>query len=37
VNGELVGLISFRLKDKYGDPIQGAAFAINIDTIADYI
>ena len=36
-NGTLVGLISFRLKDKNNDVIQGVSFAIPIDKIIEFI
>ena len=36
-NGELVGLISFRLKDKYGDVIQGVSFAVPSSIIKEFI
>lgn len=35
--GKLVGLISFRLKDKSGDVIQGVSFAIPLDIIKIFI
>lgn len=36
-NGTLVGLISFRLKDKNNDVIQGVSFAIPINKIIEFI
>lgn len=36
-NGKLVGLISFRLKDKNNDIIQGCSFAIPVSTIKNFI
>jgi len=35
--GQLVGLISFRLKDKNGDIIQGCSFAITSSIIKEFI
>lgn len=36
-SGKLIGIISFRLKDKYGDVIQGVSFAIPANIIKDFI
>lgn len=36
-DGRLVGLISFRLKDKNDDVIQGCSFALKIETIKNFI
>lgn len=36
-DGKLVGLISFRLKDKNDDVIQGCSFALKIETIKNFI
>lgn len=36
-NGELVGIISFRLKDKYGGVIQGVSFALPSSTIKTFL
>ena len=35
--GELVGLISFRIKDKIGDVIQGVSFAIPVESILKFL
>ena len=35
--GELVGLISFRLKDKFGEVIQGIAFAVPFENIQSFL
>ena len=35
--GQLVGLISFRLKDKQGDVIQGVSFAIPVLKISEFL
>ena len=36
-NGELIGIISFRLKDKYGEVIQGVSFALQSSTIKTFL
>ncbi|MBQ9790218.1 MAG: trypsin-like peptidase domain-containing protein [Clostridia bacterium] len=36
-NGKLIGIISFRLKDKNGDVVQGCSFAIHMDKIKNFI
>ncbi len=36
-DGKLLGIISFRLKDKYNDVIQGVSFAIPYSTIDEFI
>lgn len=36
-NGELVGLVSFRLKDKYSSVIQGVSFAVPAQQIAQFL
>ena len=36
-NGDLVGIISFRLKDKYGEVIQGVSFALPSSTIKTFL
>ena len=37
INGELVGIISFRLKDNKNEIIQGCAFVIPVQTIKNFI
>ena len=36
-NGELLGIISFRLKDKYGEVIQGVSFALPSSIIKTFL
>ena len=36
-NGDLLGIISFRLKDKYGEVIQGVSFALPSSTIKTFL
>lgn len=36
-NGQLIGIISFRLKDKKGDVIQGVSFAIPSYKIENFL
>lgn len=36
-NGELLGIISFRLKDKYGEVIQGVSFALPSSTLKTFL
>lgn len=36
-NGELIGITSFRLKDKAGDIVYGTGFAVPIDKVMEYV
>lgn len=36
-NGELIGITSFRLKDKKGDIVYGTGFAVPIDKVMEYV